>query len=120
MALCKGEVTILKLLLLTILSSRLYNVMTAETMIQSFNFYLLITSLSLRLLLLLYLLFMTFLTTSLVLAAKSTDPSQYDNDLDWFRLFCEVVTLLWVLMDLGLEVYDLGCVMLVFFSYTMT
>ena len=74
--------------------------------------------LSLRLLFSLYLLFMTFLTTSLVLAARSTDPSQYDEGLDWFRLFCEVVTLLWVLVDLGLEVYELGRVMLVF-SYTV-
>ena len=61
---------------------------------------------------------MTFLTTSLVLAARSTDPSQYDDGLDWLRLFCEVVTLLWVLVDLGLEVYELGSVMLVF-SYTL-
>ena len=57
---------------------------------------------------------MTFLTISLVLAARSTDPSQYDEGLDWFRLFCEVVTRLWVLVDLGLEVYELGRVMLVF------
>ena len=57
---------------------------------------------------------MTFLTTSLVLAARSTDPSQYDDGLDWFRLGCEAVTLLWVLVDLALESYELGRVMLVF------
>ena len=61
----------------------------------------------------LYLLFMAFLTSSLVLAARSSDPSQYDSPLDWFRLFCEVVTILWVFYDLVLELYELGRVVLV-------
>ena len=62
----------------------------------------------------LYLLFMAFLTTSLVLAARSSgDPSQYESPLDWFRLFCEIVTLVWILLDLVLEFYELGRVMLV-------
>ena len=66
-----------------------------------------------RLLFSLYLLFMTFLTTSLVLAAKSTDPNVYADGLDWFRLICEIITLIWVLVHLGLEIYELGRVMLV-------
>ena len=61
----------------------------------------------------LYLLFMAFLTTSLVLAARISDPSQYESPLDWFRLFCEIVTLVWILLDLVLEFYELGRVMLV-------
>ena len=56
---------------------------------------------------------MAFLTTSLVLAARSDDPSHYNDPLDGFRLFSEVVTLLWVLFDLGLEFYELGGVVLV-------
>ena len=58
-----------------------------------------------------YLLFMAFLTTSLVLGARSGDPSQYDSPLDHFRLFCEIVTLLFVLYDLALEIYEVGNVM---------
>ena len=54
---------------------------------------------------------MAFLTTSLVLAARTTDPSEYDEPLDWFRLTCEIVTLLWILVDLVLEIYELGRVM---------
>lgn len=61
-----------------------------------------------RMLFSLYLLFMAFLTTALVLAARDGDPSEYDRSLDWFRLFCEVVTLLWILFDLTLEFYQLG------------
>ena len=56
---------------------------------------------------------MAFLTSSLVLAARSSDPSRYDSSLDWFRLFCEVVTILWVFYDLVLEIYELGRVVLV-------
>ena len=56
----------------------------------------------------LYLLFLTILTTSLVLAARSGDPSQYDRPLDHFRLFCEVVTLIFVLYDLALEIGQFG------------
>ena len=63
---------------------------------------------SYRMLFSLYLLFMVFLTTALVLAARSGDPNEYDDSLDWFRLFCEVVTLLWILYDLTLEFYQLG------------
>ena len=59
-----------------------------------------------------YILFMVFLTISLVLAARSRDPSQYDRPLDHFRLFCEVVTLIFVLYDLALEIYELGSLML--------
>ena len=55
-----------------------------------------------------YLLFMAFLTTSLVLGAGSRDPSQYDSPLDHFRLFCEIVTLLFILYDLALEIYQFG------------
>ena len=64
-----------------------------------------------RMLFAFYLGFMAFLTTSLVLAARSGDPSQYGNPLDWFRLFCEIVTLLFVFYDLALEIYELGRVM---------
>ena len=60
-----------------------------------------------------YLLFMAFLTTSLVLAARNGEPGQYDSPLDRFRIFCEVVTLLFVFYDLVLEIYELGQVMLV-------
>jgi hypothetical protein len=55
-----------------------------------------------------YLLFMAFLTTSLVLAARNGEPGQYDSPLDRFRIFCEVVTLLFVFYDLVLEIYELG------------
>ena len=61
----------------------------------------------------LYLLFMAFLTTSLVLAARDGNPRQYNTPLNRFRIFCEVVTLLFVFYDLALENYELGSVMLV-------
>ena len=54
-----------------------------------------------------YLLFMAFLTTSLVLAARSSDPNDYSDPLDKFRLFCEIVTILWVaVINIILECYD--------------
>ena len=60
---------------------------------------------------------MAFLTTSLVLAARDGDPRQYNTPLDRFRIFCEVVTLLFVFYDLALESYELGSVMLVNNAY---
>lgn len=68
----------------------------------------------------LYLLFMLFLTTSLVLAARSSDPSQYNNPVDRFRLFCEIITLIWVLVDLVLEIYEVGRVMSVYIITTIS
>ena len=56
------------------------------------------------LLLLLYLTFMAFLTTSLVLAARSSDPNNYSRGIDRFRLFCEIVTLLWVMVNLVIDI----------------
>ena len=53
---------------------------------------------------------MAFLTTSLVLAARSSDPNDYSRRTDMFRLVCEIITLLWIVVNLGihvaLEIFD--------------
>ena len=53
-----------------------------------------------------YLLFFGILTLSLVLAAGKQEPSTYDTPLDSFRLFCEVIIILGVLVDLLGEIVD--------------
>ena len=42
----------------------------------------------------LYLVFMTALTTALVLAARSSDPRDYSQQADGLRLFCEIYSLI--------------------------
>ena len=59
-----------------------------------------------RIVLLLYLFFLTILTISLTLAADVEDPSIYSTNLDMFRLFCEVVVLLGILVDIVVEMID--------------
>lgn len=49
--------------------------------------------------------FMALLTATLVLAAKSRDPSDYTQDTDWARLSLEVVIILWVILDLGFKLH---------------
>ena len=49
--------------------------------------------------------FMAILTATLVLAAKSRDPSDYSQDTDWARLSLEVVIIVWVTFDLGIKLH---------------
>ena len=52
-----------------------------------------------------YLIFLAFLTTTFVLgAARAGSPSEYNQPLDWFRLFCEIVVLLLIIVDIMLEI----------------
>ena len=52
-----------------------------------------------------YLIFLAFLTTTFVLgAARAGSPSEYNQPLDWFRLFCEIVVLLLIFVDIMLEI----------------
>ena len=52
-----------------------------------------------------YLIFLAFLTTAFVLgAARAGSPSEYNQPLDWFRLFCEIVVLLLIMVDILFEI----------------
>lgn len=62
-----------------------------------------------RVLLSLYLVFMAILTAALALAAKTSSPRTYNNPIDWFRLFCEIILFVYAIWDLGLECHDLRC-----------
>ena len=53
-----------------------------------------------------YLTFMAFLTTALALAAKLVDPRDYSMPTHGFRLFCEIVTFIWIIVTVGLEIRD--------------
>ena len=56
-----------------------------------------------------YLTFMAFLTTALVLAAEVVDPTDYSTstyELNGFRLFCEIVTFIWIIATIGVEFRD--------------
>ena len=59
-----------------------------------------------RILLIAYLLFFGLLTLSLVLAAEEEHPSAYNKPVDWFRLLCEVIVILGVLVDIIGEIVD--------------
>ena len=55
-----------------------------------------------------YLFFLAFLTIALVLAAtKAGNPSEYNQPIDGFRLFCEIVVLLLTIIDILLEINQL-------------
>jgi len=49
-----------------------------------------------RLLFVLYLLFLVCLTSSLTLASKISDPREYHSGWDGLRLFCEIMSLLYL------------------------
>ena len=52
-----------------------------------------------------YLVFLVFLTTALSLgAARAGGPSEYNQPIDWFRLFCEIVVLLLIIADILIEI----------------
>ncbi len=53
-----------------------------------------------------YLLFFGLLTVALVLATDEEEPSTYDTPLAKFRLFCEVIVILGVLLDFIGEIVD--------------
>jgi len=49
-----------------------------------------------RLLFVLYLLFLVCLTSSLTLASKTSDPREYHSGWDGLRLFCEIMSFLYL------------------------
>ena len=49
---------------------------------------------------------MALLTIALVLAAKKENPASYTTSLDGFRLLCEVIVLVGILIDGFIEVLD--------------
>ena len=52
-----------------------------------------------------YLFFLTFITTAFVLGAtKAGSPSEYSQPIDWFRLFCEIVVFLLITIDILFEI----------------
>jgi len=56
-----------------------------------------------------YLAFMAFLTIALALAAKVADPRDYStatHELNGFRLFCEILAIIWIIADIGIEISD--------------
>ena len=53
-----------------------------------------------------FLLFLLFFTTALVLGAREGNPSDYNGSLNGFRLFCEVMALLYIIVDIVLEVAE--------------
>ena len=57
--------------------------------------------------LLMFLLFLVFFTIALVLAAREQNPSNYNHgSLDAFRLFCEIVSIVYLIGDVVLEVFE--------------
>ena len=47
------------------------------------------------------------MTLALVLAAKKSDPRDYNEDVDKFRGICEVILFLCILRNIFTEVYQL-------------
>ena len=54
-----------------------------------------------------YVIHSIFLTIALVLAARKTDPSSYDEGIDIFRGICEALLLLSIFYNLLVEIYQL-------------
>ena len=49
-----------------------------------------------RLLFIMYLAFLVCLTSSLTLASKTSDSREYHSGWDFLRLFCEIMSLLYI------------------------
>ena len=55
-----------------------------------------------------YLFFLAFLTTAFVLGStKAGSPSEYSQPIDGFRLFCEIVVLLLIIIEIVIEMKEL-------------
>ena len=50
--------------------------------------------------------FLVFLTVAFVLGVNKSNPGDYSQPLDGFRLFCEVMVLLMIIIDIVLEIRD--------------
>ena len=59
--------------------------------------------LSCRLLFVIFLVFMASLTASLVLAARSSDPTHYHGVAGGLQGFCEALTLLYILLGAAIN-----------------
>ena len=57
-----------------------------------------------RLLFAIYLLFLLCLTSSLTLASKTSDPREYHSGWDGLRLFCEIMSLLYIIVVVVLNI----------------
>ena len=55
-----------------------------------------------------YMIFLVFLTVALVLGVNKSNPGpgDYSQPLDGIRLFCEVMVLLMIIIDIVLEIRD--------------
>ena len=56
-----------------------------------------------------YLAFMAFLTIALSLAAEVADPTDYStstHEMNGFRLLCKILTIIWIVADIGIEFTD--------------
>ena len=53
-----------------------------------------------------YVLFLVFLTTAFGLGATKSNPSDYSEPLDGFRLLCEIAVFLLTIVDILLEFID--------------
>ena len=54
-----------------------------------------------------YVLFLTSLSIALLSAVASKDPSVYQTGMDYFRMVCEVVTLMGALIYLIMEIDEM-------------
>lgn len=53
-----------------------------------------------------YMIFLAFLTVAFVLGVNKSNPGDYSQPLDGFRLFCEVIVFLMIIIDIVLEIRD--------------
>ena len=55
-----------------------------------------------------YIIFLIFITTAFALGAtRAGSPSEYNQPLDWFRLFCEIVVFLMIIITIVVQIVEI-------------